>query len=126
MITLGVADLSRSIVFYRESLGLIPGKQQEGAVFFPLDGTWLVLWAREKLASAAQVQADGAGFGGVALAYNVAEKADVSKVLLAAEQAGGKVTQPAQEMSWGGYAGYMTDPDGHLWEIVWNPKWRKK
>lgn len=125
MITLGVADLQRALHFYCEGLGLVPGQEKEGAVFFPLDGTWLVLWSAEKLAAEAQVPAGGSGFGQVALACNVAEKADVAKVLCAAKNAGGRITKSAQEMSWGGYAGYVTDPDGHLWEIVWNPKWRK-
>ncbi|GAB3849965.1 VOC family protein [Micromonospora andamanensis] len=120
LITLGVADLARSRDFYRQ-LGW-QGQEVERTVFFQAGGLAVVLWARQSLAKDAGVEDRGAvGFAGVALAHNVRERAEVDQLMAAAAQAGAVVTQPARDTSYGGYAGYFTDPDGHLWEIAWNP-----
>ena len=120
MITLGVTDLARARAFY-ERLGW-RGQEVEQTVFFQAGGIAVVLWARDSLAADAGVDDRGAGgFTGIALAHNVRERGEVDQVLTVAAEAGAVVTQPARETSYGGYAGYFTDPDGHLWEIAWNP-----
>ncbi len=120
LITLGVTDLARARAFY-ERLGW-RGQEVEQTVFFQAGGIAVVLWARESLAADAGVEDRGAGgVTGIALAHNVRERDEVDQVLGAAAAAGAVVTQPARETSYGGYAGYFTDPDGHLWEVAWNP-----
>ena len=82
----------------------------------------LVLWAGDKLAVDAGVEGRTAsGFRGLALAHNVRSRAEVDQVLADAARAGAEITQPARETFYGGYAGYFRDPDGHAWEIAWNP-----
>jgi uncharacterized glyoxalase superfamily protein PhnB len=82
----------------------------------------VILWARHKLAGDASIEdRDAGGFGGLALAHNVRSRAEVDGVLAEAASAGGEITQAARETFYGGYAGYFTDPDGHAWEIAWNP-----
>ncbi|GGM21159.1 hypothetical protein GCM10011608_02250 [Micromonospora sonchi] len=120
LITLGVTDLARSRAFY-ERLGW-RGQEVERTVFFQAGGLAVVLWARESLAADAGVEDAGAGrFIGITLAHNVRERDEVNRMLTAAAEAGAQVTQPARETSYGGYAGYFADPDGHLWEVAWNP-----
>ncbi|HVY86214.1 MAG TPA: VOC family protein [Caulobacterales bacterium] len=121
LITLGVADLARSRAFY-ERLGFKASSVGGGEVYFFQAGALaLVVWARSELAKDAGLSEVGSGFRGIALAHNVREKADVDGVLAEAEAAGGRVTQAAHDASWGGRTGYFADPDGHLWEVAWNP-----
>ena len=121
MITLGVSDLDRAIRFYETGLGL-PRKAMDAEVaFFPLDGTWLALYSRAALAEDAAVPAAGSGFEGFALAHNVSSREEVERLLEQAVGAGARLVKPAQDALWGGYTGYFADPDGHLWEIAWNP-----
>lgn len=122
MITLGVADLERATVFYRDGLGLPSDEHHEGVVFFPLKGTWLALFPTTDLAEDAQVPGTGSGFTRVALAHNVKAKEDVDRVLRLAQAAGATITRPGQDAVWGGYSGYFSDLDGHTWEVAWNPK----
>jgi len=122
MITLAVADLQRATIFYRDGLGLPSDEHHEGVVFFPLKGTWLALFPIEDLAKDAQVSPEGSGFTRVALAHNVRTKEEVEGVLRRAEAAGATITKPAQDAFWGGYCGYFSDLDGHIWEVAWNPK----
>jgi len=123
MITLAVADLERAARFYEKGLGL-PRKPMDATAdvaFFTLNGTWLALWGRDALAKDAAVSAAGSGFSGFALAHNVASRAEVDRVIRQAAAAGARVVKPAQKAFWGGYTGYFADPDGHLWEVAWNP-----
>lgn len=122
MVTLGVADLDRSRRFY-EALGWRRHGDQPEVVFFQAGGMVLGLYGREALAKDADVAATGGGFSGIALAYNTRAKADVDAVLAEAKAAGATLQKPAQEAFWGGYTGYFADPDGHLWEVAWNPYW---
>jgi len=120
LITLGVADVGRSRTFY-ERLGW-QGQEVEETVFFQAGGMALVLWARDKLAVDAGIDAGKTGgFGGVALAHNVRSRAEVDALLAVAAAVGAEITQAARETFYGGYAGYFRDPDGHLWEVAWNP-----
>ncbi|CAN5370333.1 VOC family protein [soil metagenome] len=121
LVTLGVADIARSLRFY-EALGWKRGNRDDGVVFFQLPGMIFALWSRPALAEDAQVK-DTGGFGGVALAYNVRSKADADAVLAEAKAAGATILKPARDVFWGGYSGYFADPDGHVWEVAWNPGW---
>lgn len=120
LVTLGVADLPRARAFY-EALGW-RGQEVEGTVFFQAGAVAVVLWGREKLAADAGIDdRDPGGFGGVGLAHNVRSPVEVDEVLAQAATAGATVTRPAGETFYGGYAGCFTDPDGHVWEIAYNP-----
>ncbi|OKI28265.1 glyoxalase [Streptomyces sp. CB03578] len=123
LITLGVADVARARTFY-EGLGW-RGQEVSGTVFFQAGGLALVLWGRDELARDGSIDEERAGgsdgFGGVALAQNVRSPEEVDAVVAAAERAGATVTRPPATTFYGGYAGYFTDPDGHVWEIAHNP-----
>jgi uncharacterized glyoxalase superfamily protein PhnB len=120
IVTLGVADVSRARAFY-ERLGW-HGQESEETVFFQLGGIALILWGRHKLAADGSIDDLGAdGFGGVALAHNVRERTEVDKVMADAASAGAEITRAPRETFYGGYAGYFRDPDGHVWEVAWNP-----
>ncbi|TLS68523.1 VOC family protein [Mariprofundus erugo] len=121
MITLAVHDMDRAVRFYEQGLGFPKMESPPEVAFFTLNGSWLGLFGHAALAEDARVSAEGSGFNGFALAHNVASEAEVRQVMAQAEQAGATVTKPAQETFWGGYAGYFKDPDGHLWEIAYNP-----
>ena len=122
VVTLGVADLERARRFY-ESLGWQRGNRHESVVFFQLNGMVLSLFSREALAEDTQVPEAGSGFGGIVLAYNARSREDVDAVLAEAERAGARILKPAQDAFWGGYSGCFADPDGHPWEVAWNPEW---
>lgn len=122
LVTLGVSDLPRARTFYEEGLGLpVQPQTTDDVVFFGLRGMWLALWSRQSLAEDAGVSSEGSGFRGMALAHNVRSRAEVDTLLAQAERAGATIVRPPQEVFWGGYTGYFTDPDGHLWEVAWNP-----
>lgn len=120
MITLGVADTDRARKFY-ERLGW-RGQTVEGTVFFQTGGLALVLWGRKKLADdAGLIDPHTDGFGGVALAHNVRSPSEVDDVIRLAQEAGATVIRTPTQTFYGGYAGYFTDPDGHVWEVAHNP-----
>ena len=133
VITLGVDDLERAVAFYRDGLGLatqgiIGTELENGAVaFFNLqDGLKLALWPRRSLAAdtglpllSSPAQASSALE--ISLGHNVDSRDEVDVVMRQAAQAGARIVKPAQETFYGGYAGYFQDPDGHVWEVVFNP-----
>lgn len=123
IITLGVSDLPRSVRFYRDGLGLPlrDDEDTESIAFFQTNGTWLSLYPRDALADDVGIPSDGTGFSGVTLAHNVRTRSEVDELLRVAVEAGGTLVKPAEDVFWGGYSGYFTDPDGHLWEVAWNP-----
>jgi uncharacterized protein len=121
MITLAVTDLERSTVFYRDGLGLPTHGNFPGITFFELSGTWLALYPQDQLASDAQVDPEGSGFRRFTLAHNVSSKEEVDRVMEEAGKAGALVQKTPTETEWGGYSGYISDPDGFLWEVAWNP-----
>ena len=130
LVTLGVDDLDASLRFYRDGLGLatqgILGTEfEDGAVaFFDLQGGLkLALYPRKSLTKDAGLPLGTPGAPGFSLGHNVSSKAEVDQVMGQARQAGAVIATPARETFWGGYAGYFQDPDGHLWEIAWNPQW---
>ena len=90
-------------------------------IFFQLGGLVLALFPRDGLAEDAHVDSRGSGFRGITLAHNVARKEEVAPLLALAERSGGAIVKPARDVFWGGHSGYFADPDGHLWEVAWNP-----
>ena len=122
IITLGVRDLHKAVSFYRDGLGWPQSSASVGdfAIFKLSTGTALALYPRHLLAADAKIKDDG-GFGGITLAQNVPDKKTVDLVLSQAVKAGGVVLKAVQEADWGGYSGYFADPDGHPWEVAWNP-----
>ena len=120
--TLGVADLDRAEAFYR-ALGWTPSSYGEGKgiVFFQLPGMVFALFPRADLAHDANIAESTPGFSGVTLSYNARAPDEVDAVLAEAVAAGATVTRPAGPSFWGGYMGYFTDLDGHLWEVCFNP-----
>jgi uncharacterized protein len=122
LVTLGVRDLGRARAFY-EALGWTTGAEPgDDVVFFQAGCMVLALWGRDQLAADSGVDDDG-GWGGVTLAHNVRSAADVDGVIQEAEAAGATITRPAAETFWGGYSGAFTDPEGHAWEVAFNPHW---
>jgi catechol 2,3-dioxygenase-like lactoylglutathione lyase family enzyme len=131
VLTLAVTDLERSLAFYRDGLGLetkgITGKQFEGGavVFFELDNDLiLALWPSTSLAKDAKIEATEVRLGAVSIGHIVKSKGDVDAIVAAAARAGAVITDAPKDRFWGGYSGYFHDPDGHLWEIAWNPAWQ--
>jgi catechol 2,3-dioxygenase-like lactoylglutathione lyase family enzyme len=128
VLTLGVDDLERAVAFYRDGLGLategIIGKEFEhGAVaFFDLQSQLkLAVWAQGDLAHDAGLPKTARCPTGFTIGHNVSQKSEVDDVMEQARRAGATIVKEAQDTFYGGYAGYFQDPDGHVWEIVWNP-----
>jgi len=122
IICLGVADLERSVRFYRDGLGLPTTRNAaDGIVFFQTRGTCLELFPYDELARDIGEGFDGprSRFSGITLAHNVRTRDEVDDVLRLAVASGGRVEKPAQDTEWGGYSGYFSDPDGYLWEVAY-------
>ncbi len=130
VITLGVDDLEASLRFYRDGLGFptqgVIGKEFEhGAVVF-IDlqpGLRLALWPRRSIAYDTGLATAPGSSTELTLGHNVCSKAEVDAAMAEASTAGAVIVKPAHDTFWGGYSGYFQDPDGHLWEVVWNPQW---
>jgi catechol 2,3-dioxygenase-like lactoylglutathione lyase family enzyme len=129
VITIGVDDLDRSLRFYRDGLDLatkgIIGKEFEhGAVgFFDLQaGLTLAIWPRKSLSHDSGIAPSSPSATEFALGHNVSSRDEVDTVMEQARNAGARIVKPTQDTFWGGYAGYFQDPDGHLWEVAWNPQ----
>lgn len=121
LVTLGVADMAASRRFY-EGLGWRASSiSDETVTFFQAGGMVLGLYGREALAADANLSPEGSGFRGVALAHNVRGREEVALLLDQARAHGGTVLKAARDTDWGGHAGYFADPDGHVWEVAWNP-----
>lgn len=120
-VTLGVADVAASRRFY-EALGFrASSASQAGVAFFDAGGVVLSVFGRANLAEDAHVEDSRPGFSGISLAHNVASEAEVDATLAEAVAAGATLLKPGQKVFWGGYSGYFADPDGHLWEVAFNP-----
>lgn len=119
IVTLGVGDVSRSTDYYQTGLGFTRIPYDSDAIsFFALGDAQLALFERRALAQDAGVSADGVGFEGVTLAWTVDSSSAVIDALDRAVAAGGALVKHAQPVPWGGFSGYFTDPDGHLWEVA--------
>src|SRR5271154_5616605 len=130
LITICVDDLEKSLRFYRDGLGLategIMGTEFEhGAVaFFKLQANLkLAIYPRKSLAKDSGLPLQKSSATEFSIGHNVSSKAEVDAVMRQAGAAGAVIVKPAQDVFWGGYAGYFQDPDGHLWEVAWNPQW---
>src|SRR3989344_4058631 len=123
IITLGTSDLEKSIRFYRDGLGFRPHNYKQGDTFMMLEmeGTWLALFPKDRLAEDITISPDGKGFGGITLAHNAMSKEEVDKVFKLAISKGAKAIKIPQEVFWGGYSGYFADPDDYYWEVAYNP-----
>lgn len=131
LVTLGVSDMDRARDFY-SALGWQPGPSPEHIVFFQTGGMVVALWDRQALAvdSGIDIEDDtedtpgsGDGWGGKVLGLNVGSAADVDEQFSSAVAAGAEVLRAPCSRFWGGYSGVFTDPDGHVWEIAYNPYW---
>jgi len=129
LITLGVDDLERALTFYRDGLGwstkgIVGTEFEHGAVvFFDLQpGLKLALWPRADLAHDTGLPLGPSSATELSLGHNVSSAAEVDDVMEQARRAGARIVKPAQRAFWGGYSGYFQDPDGHLWEVAWNPR----
>lgn len=130
VITLAVSDLEESLAFYRDGMGLptrgIVGTEfEDGAVvFFDMnDDLILALYPKTALAKDAKVPATPPSPAEFSIGHIVKSRQEVDAVMEQAEQAGATITDPPHDRFWGGYSGYFQDPDGHLWEVAWNPQW---
>jgi catechol 2,3-dioxygenase-like lactoylglutathione lyase family enzyme len=135
VVTLAVSDLDRALTFYRDGLGLetagVIGTEFAGdedspagavAMFHLNGGLILALYPRSELAKDADVPLTPPKTGEFSIGHAVASKGDVDALLARAGAAGATLTGPAHDRPWGIYSGYFSDPDGHLWEIIWNPR----
>ena len=128
VLTLGVADLERSLAFYRDGLklptqGIVGREFEHGAVaFFDLaNGMKLAIWAQDDLAHDSGLPKAPASATSFSIGHNVSRRSEVDQIMEEAAGAGARIVKPAEKTFYGGYAGYFTDPDEHLWEVVWNP-----
>lgn len=129
VLTIGVDNLETSLTFYRDGLGfpttgIVGTEFEHGAVaFFDLqEGLKLAIWARGDIAHDAGIPRSERSPTEFTIGHNVNTKEEVDRVMEQARRAGATITKEAHDTFWGGYAGYFQDPDGHLWEIVWNPE----
>lgn len=121
LVTLGVRDLATACAFY-EKLGFVRSSASQDAVaFYDAGGVVLALFGRASLAEDAVVDDTPTGFAAVTLAWNVESEAAADAAMARALASGARITKPAQRVFWGGYSGYFEDPDGHLWEVAFNP-----
>ena len=124
IITLGVSDMTTSIQFYRDGLGFPTSAEDEATwAFFETNGTRFSLYPYDLLVKDVLpgMEKTRGGFGGITLAHNARTREEVDEVLEIAKSAGGNIITPAQKTGWGGYSGYFSDPDEHLWEVAWGP-----
>jgi catechol 2,3-dioxygenase-like lactoylglutathione lyase family enzyme len=121
LITLGVEDVDRSTAFYEKLGWKKSGASQEGVTFIQLKGTVLALFSRAELAKDAHVANTPKGFSGITLAHNVSSETGVDAVYKFAIACGATEVKKPEKVFWGGYSGYFADPDGHLWEVAYNP-----
>lgn len=122
IITLGVVDLNKSTRFYEEIFGWKKTESSnEDITFFQLNGMMLSLYERNELAQDAGIEADGEGFSGFTLSYNIRSEEEVDKSIDWLRGENVKIVKEPQKVHWGGYSSYVADPDGYLWEIAFNP-----
>ena len=123
LITLAVEDVSRALAFYRDGLGWTPKLETDEIAFFQMNGFVFGLYRKDLFAKEAAGRLNPGGRS-IALAHNVARKDDVDSVLDEIRRLdGATILSEPVEHDWGGYSGYFEDPDGHAWEVAWNPHW---
>ena len=124
LITLGVEDINRAVRFYENGLGWKRSAvSMDDLAVFSLGGLALALYPRHLLAEDALVEDTPTGFSGITLSYNTRSEEEVDQVLDKVKKVGARIIKPGQKVFWGGYSGYFKDPDGHLFEVAYNPFW---
>jgi uncharacterized protein len=124
LITLGVSDLEKSIEFFEKGLKWKRSSSStDNLALFPLGGMVLALYPRKLLAEDAMIEDNPTGFSGITISYNAKSEREVDEVMGEVENLGVKIVKPPQKVFWGGYSGYFEDPDGHLFEVAFNPLW---
>lgn len=128
IICLGVKDMAESIRFYRNGLGFATDEKEDNpkVVFFNTTGTKFELYPSALLVEDINEKSPpqiATGFAGITLVYNVKSEAEVHEVMDLAKKAGAVIAKEPQKVFWGGYSGYFTDPNGHYWEVAYNPHW---
>lgn len=121
VVTLGISDLARSRRFYGDGFGWKPVFENEEIAFYQMNGLVLGTWLKEKLAEDSRQPATGTS--AFALAHNVPSEAEVDRAIATLVEHGGTLLRAGDAPPHGGYRGYVADPDGHAWEIAWNPAW---
>lgn len=120
LITLGARDLDALAIFY-DALGWQREESPDGIVVYDLLGQTLGLYPLDHLARDMGVPVESLGHGAITLACNVRDAAEVASILDRAERAGATILKNAHDVFWGGHIGYFADPEGHVWEIAYNP-----
>ncbi|HEY6513107.1 MAG TPA: VOC family protein [Burkholderiaceae bacterium] len=125
LVTLGVANLDRALAFYEGVLGWTPAERLPGVVFFDLGGLVFSLFPHTELARDMQLAQPitSGGYEGIALAHNLRSEQEVDALFVHLQRHGTTIVKPPQKAEWGGYSGYFADPDGHRWEVAYNPYW---
>lgn len=126
VITLGVADLERSVAFYENVVGWKAAPSPPGIAFFDLGGLVFALYPHDELArdmNTGAVAGPDVAFQGFALAYNARSREDVDVIFSGLREKGATIVKEPEDVFWGGYSGYFSDPDGHPWEVAYNPYW---
>ncbi len=126
MVTLGVADLARAVDFYARVLGWKAAPSPPGIAFFDLGGIVLSLYPHDDMAKDMKVTANtdrGVAYQGFALAHNARSTDQVDSIFSRLKDHGATIIKPPEQVFWGGYSGYFSDPDGHSWEVAYNPHW---
>ncbi|HEU5296401.1 MAG TPA: VOC family protein [Burkholderiaceae bacterium] len=125
LITLGVSDLDRAVAFYENVLGWKVAQRPPGVAFFDLGGFVLALWGHADLAQDMQLAQPvvSGGYEAFSLAHNLRSVEEVDALFAHLKRHGATIVKPPQKAQWGGYTGYFADPDGHKWEVAYNPHW---
>jgi len=123
MITLGVADLAQATEFYERVVGWKKRPGPPGIAFFDLGGLVFSLYPHGDLAADIGIAAEGAAYKGFTLAHCARSEKEVDDIFTRLKRDGATIVKPPQRASWGGYSGYFADPDGHNWEVAYNPHW---
>ncbi|MGZ2256957.1 VOC family protein [Roseobacter sp. A03A-229] len=120
LITLGARDVEKMAAFY-DALGWARTESPDGVIAYDLIGQTLGLYPLDKLAEDIGLSVEDLGYGASTFGHNVREKSKVAQIIARAEAAGARILKPAQDVFWGGYHGYFADPEGHIWEVAYNP-----
>ena len=126
MITLGVADLERAVAFYENVVGWKAAPSPPGIAFFDLGGLVFSLYPHDDMAkdmNAADGDSGDLAYQGFALAHNARSKEEVDSIFSRLKDTGATIVKEPEDVFWGGYSGYFSDPDGHSWEVAYNPHW---
>jgi catechol 2,3-dioxygenase-like lactoylglutathione lyase family enzyme len=123
LVTIGVADVQRSVAFYRDVVGWTPAMVLDDFAFFDLGGTLFAVWPHAAMAAELGVPQEVSAYRAVALAHNVRSREAVDAVFADLRERGATISREPTLTAWGGYSGYFQDPDGHRWEIAHNPGW---